>query len=114
MGYLAYDSLYSLVFFRHIGSITFLLHHALGFICCGFGLYFHRMAIFGMLIQVSSKTLLPLPFLTISVHIIEYAITWQKAECPLPESKIISAKKTLLSPNIAMNLQALPRLGGRS
>jgi hypothetical protein len=57
-GYLVFDTLYSLVFFKHIGSLPFLVHHALGFLCCGFGLYYHKMAVFGMATQVPH----PLPF----------------------------------------------------
>ena len=51
-GYLFFDTIYNLVFYKHVGNPAFLLHHALGFLCCGFGLYKHKVAIFGMLIQV--------------------------------------------------------------
>ena len=54
-GYLLHDTLYSLAFFKYVamGSPAFLVHHGLGLICCVIGLYYQKMAIFGMYIQAS-------------------------------------------------------------
>ena len=52
MGYLLFDTVFNLYFYKQVGNVPFLFHHALGFVCCAFGLYFHRLAIFGISIQV--------------------------------------------------------------
>ena len=41
-GYLVYDTAFTIVFYRAIGSPSFLLHHGLGLACCCFGLYFNK------------------------------------------------------------------------
>ena len=41
-GYLAYDTAFTLVFWRAVGAPAFLAHHALGLACCAFGLYGNR------------------------------------------------------------------------
>ena len=41
-GYLIYDTAFAVAFYRAVGSPSFLLHHALGFACCFFGLYFNK------------------------------------------------------------------------
>ena len=51
MGYLLFDTLFNCLFYKHVGSMPFLFHHGLGFACCGFGLYHHKMAVFGISIQ---------------------------------------------------------------
>ena len=53
-GYLVYDTAYLVVFYTAVGSPTLLFHHALGLLCCCFGLYFHRLALFGAAIQVTA------------------------------------------------------------
>ena len=59
-GYILYDTAFSIAFYRHVGSIAFLVHHSLALVCCAFGLYHGKMAVFGMFTQVS--VLLPLGF----------------------------------------------------
>ena len=51
-GYLVYDTVFTLIFYEAVGTVAFLLHHCLGLICCCFGLYFNKMALFGTAIQV--------------------------------------------------------------
>ena len=41
-GYLIYDTSFTLVFYRAVGSPSFLVHHVLGLACCCFGLYFNK------------------------------------------------------------------------
>ena len=53
-GYLVYDTLFTLIFYEAVGTVAFLLHHCLGLICCCFGLYFNKMALFGTAIQVGA------------------------------------------------------------
>lgn len=59
-GYLVYDTLFTLLFWRAVGAWSFLAHHALGLGCCAFGLYYNRMALFGMAIQVFFESTTPL------------------------------------------------------
>ena len=49
-GYLWYNTAFSGVW-RAIGSLDFLVHHAVALACCAFGLYCKRLALFGMAIQ---------------------------------------------------------------
>lgn len=58
-GYLVFDTIYSLVFYKEVGSLAFLLHHVLGFVGCGFGLYKQKMAIFGIWTQASACLCIP-------------------------------------------------------
>lgn len=53
-GYLLYDTAYTLLFYRIIGSPSFLFHHLLGLASCWVGLYANRLAFFGVIIQVGS------------------------------------------------------------
>ena len=41
-GYLLYDTAFTILFYRAVGSPSFLLHHGLGLACCCFGLYFNK------------------------------------------------------------------------
>ncbi|KAK9817229.1 hypothetical protein WJX72_011418 [[Myrmecia] bisecta] len=59
-GYLIYDTLYTLVFYKAVGSPSFILHHALGLVCCCFGLYFNKLALFGIAIEVFFEGTTPL------------------------------------------------------
>lgn len=59
-GYLIYDTLFTLMFYSAVGSLAFLLHHCLGLICCCFGLYFNRLALFGTAIEVFFEGTTPL------------------------------------------------------
>ncbi|KAL3163417.1 hypothetical protein ABBQ32_009796 [Trebouxia sp. C0010 RCD-2024] len=59
-GYLVYDTLFTLVFYPAVGSLVFLLHHCLGLVCCCFGLYFNKMALFGTAIEVFFEGTTPL------------------------------------------------------
>lgn len=59
-GYLIYDTLFTLIFYNAVGSLAFVLHHCLGLICCCFGLYFNKMALFGTAIQVFFEGTTPL------------------------------------------------------
>ncbi len=51
-GYLVYDTAYLLALYRWIGDPVMIVHHFMGLTCCVFGLYFDRLAFFGMAIQV--------------------------------------------------------------
>ena len=59
-GYLLYDTAFTLLFYNAVGSVCFLLHHALGLICCCFGLYFNKMMLFGAAIMVFFEGTTPL------------------------------------------------------
>lgn len=59
-GYLLYDTAFTLLFYTAVGSVTFLLHHALGLVCCCFGLYFNKMMLFGTAIMVFFEGTTPL------------------------------------------------------
>ena len=41
-GYLIYDTAFTVLCYRAVGSPSFLLHHSLGLACCCFGLYFNK------------------------------------------------------------------------
>ncbi len=43
-GYLVYDTAFTVAFYGAVGSLSFLVHHALGLACCCFGLYFNKCA----------------------------------------------------------------------
>lgn len=51
-GYLLYDTLYTLLFYKAVGNASFLVHHVLALVCCCVGIYWNRMAYFGVVIQV--------------------------------------------------------------
>ena len=53
-GYIVYDTVY-----EKAGNISFLLHHAIGLVCCCVGLYLRRMAYFGAVIQVFFEATTP-------------------------------------------------------
>ena len=55
-GYLLYDTMYTLLFWRSVGSADFLVHHTVALACCAFGLYCGKLALFGMAIQVRPGT----------------------------------------------------------
>ena len=59
-GYLVYDTIFTLMFYSAVGSLAFVLHHCLGLVCCCFGLYFNKMALFGTAIQVFFEGTTPL------------------------------------------------------
>lgn len=59
-GYLLYDTAFTLLFYSAVGSLAFLLHHSLGLVCCCFGLYFNKMALFGTAIEVFFEGTTPL------------------------------------------------------
>lgn len=59
-GYLLYDMLYLLIFYKAVGGVSFLFHHALALLCCCVGIYLNRMAFFGAVIQVFFEATTPL------------------------------------------------------
>lgn len=59
-GYLLYDTAFTVVFYNAVGCMSFLLHHALGLVCCCFGLYWNRMMLFGTAIMVFFEGTTPL------------------------------------------------------
>lgn len=81
-GYLFYDTAFSLVYWRTVGSLDFLLHHTVALGCCAFGLYCNRLAFFGMVIQVA----LPQPCSAVpnAPHLcpsLGIALIWLPAQC---------------------------------
>jgi hypothetical protein len=61
-GYLAYDTAFTLLFWRAVGAWSFLAHHALGLACCAFGLYHNRCQLaLGAQEHVVSCTRPPVP-----------------------------------------------------
>ena len=88
-GYLVYDTLYSLAFFKYVGSPAFLVHHSLGLICCVIGLYFQKMAIFGMYIQASHC-------LPGARHVSQISITTSISQCSQPSQVLLEATTPLL------------------
>lgn len=59
-GYLLYDLLYLLVFYKAVGGASFIFHHALALLCACVGIYLNRMAFFGAVIQVFFEATTPL------------------------------------------------------
>jgi hypothetical protein len=59
-GYLLYDTVYLLVFYKAVGGATFIFHHALALVCCCVGIYLNSMAYFGAVIQVFFEATTPL------------------------------------------------------
>ena len=60
-GYIVYDTIYeaSRLLYVKAGNASFLLHHAIGLVCCCVGLYLRRMAYFGAVIQVFFEATTP-------------------------------------------------------
>ena len=56
-----YDTVYeaSRLLYEKAGNASFLLHHAIGLVCCCVGLYLRRMAYFGAVIQVFFEATTP-------------------------------------------------------
>ena len=81
MGSLLFDTIFNLVFYKHIGNLPFLFHHGLGFVCCTFGLYYHKMAIFGISIQACA--LPKAPFIYLEICSLKLAIRMASPYCNL-------------------------------
>ena len=59
-GYLVYDTLYSLAFFKPSSAAVMLAHHLVGLAGCGIGLYGNKLALFGTAISVWFESCNPL------------------------------------------------------
>ena len=60
MGYLSYDTLYSLAYFKPSSAAVMLAHHLVGLAGCAIGLYGGKLALFGTAISVWFESCNPL------------------------------------------------------
>ncbi len=75
-GYLIFDMLYLLVFYKAVGGASFVFHHALALLCCCVGIYLNRMAYFGAVIQVFFEATTPLLHMLGCLKIMRMDDTW--------------------------------------
>lgn len=60
LGYLVYDTAYSLAFFPLRSGAVMLAHHLVGIAGCVIGVYFNKLALFGMAVEVFFESCNPL------------------------------------------------------
>ncbi|KAI3429382.1 hypothetical protein D9Q98_005477 [Chlorella vulgaris] len=60
LGYLVYDTLFSLAFFKLSSGAVMLGHHLVGIAGCVIGVYFNKLALFGLAIEVFFESCNPL------------------------------------------------------